>query len=160
MTSSDENVTTTPEPETIEAQIIKPSPDGLHPGPGARGRIAILVAVAAFAALAFLIYSGIYSRAAAESRLKQRTEEAAIPTVAVVFPKEGAPTQEIVLPGNTRAFSHAPIYVEIPMFEVAIGSRIDRCVAECPRITRQDNFLCGGAFAGKDYRDCGYRGLL
>jgi len=110
MTSSDENVTTTPEPETIEAQIIQPSPDGLHPGPGARGRIAILVAVAAFAALAFLIYSGIYSRAAAESRLKQRTEEAAIPTVAVVFPKEGAPTQEIVLPGNTRAFSDAPIY--------------------------------------------------
>ena len=110
MTSSDENVTTTPEPETIEAQIIQPSPDGLHPGPGARGRTAILVAVAAFAALAFLIYSGIYSRAAAESRLKQRTEEAAIPTVAVVFPKEGAPTQEIVLPGNTRAFSDAPIY--------------------------------------------------
>ena len=110
MTSSDENVTTTPEPETIEAQIIQPSPDGLHPGPGARGRTAILVAVAAFAALAILIYSGIYSRAAAESRLKQRTEEAAIPTVAVVFPKEGAPTQEIVLPGNTRAFSDAPIY--------------------------------------------------
>src|SRR5258706_1296127 len=52
-----------------------------------------------------LIYSGIHSRAAAESRLKQRTEEAAIPTVAVVFPREGAPTQEIVLPGNTQARS-------------------------------------------------------
>jgi RND family efflux transporter MFP subunit len=28
----------------------------------------------------------------------------------VVFPQEGAPTQEIVLPGNTQAFSDAPIY--------------------------------------------------
>jgi RND family efflux transporter MFP subunit len=42
--------------------------------------------------------------------LQQRTEAAAIPTVAIVFPEEGAPTQEIVLPGNTQAFSDAPIY--------------------------------------------------
>src|SRR6267378_3520662 len=108
MASSEENVTTTPESKAIEAQHVQPSPDGFRPRTG--GRIAILVAAAAFAALAFLIYSGIHSRAAAESRLKQRTEEAAIPTVAVVFPREGAPTQEIVLPGNTQAFSDAPIY--------------------------------------------------
>ena len=103
-------MTTTPESKAIEAQPVQPSPDGFHPGMGARRRTAILVAAAAFAALALLIYSGIHSRAAAESRLKQRTEEAAIPTVAVVFPREGAPTQEIVLPGNTQAFSDAPIY--------------------------------------------------
>src|SRR5438309_4958363 len=105
MTSSEENVTTTPEPEMIEAQPVQPSP---HLGPGRR--TGILVAAAALAALAFLIYSGIHSRAAAESRLKERTEEAAIPSVTVVFPREGAPTQEIVLPGNTQAFSDAPIY--------------------------------------------------
>src|SRR5258707_15043540 len=110
MTSSEENVTTTPEPGTIEAQPVQANPDGFHPRLGSGRRIAILVAAAAFAALALLIYSGIHSRAAAESRLKQRTEEAAIPTVAVVFPREGAPTQEIVLPGNTQAFSDAPIY--------------------------------------------------
>src|SRR6266852_1028725 len=109
MTSSEENVTTTQEPETIGVQTMQPNPDEFHARPRARGRIAILVATA-FAALAFLIYSGIHSRAAAESRLKQRTEDAAIPTVAAVFPKEGAPTQEIVLPGNTQAFSDAPIY--------------------------------------------------
>jgi RND family efflux transporter MFP subunit len=109
MTSSEENVTTTPGPEMIEAQTMQPNAGEFHSRAGARGRIAILVA-AAVGALAFLIYSGIHSRAAAESRLKQRTEEAAIPTVAVVFPREGAPTQEIVLPGNTQAFSDAPIY--------------------------------------------------
>jgi len=110
MTSSEENVTTTPEPETIPVQTMQPNPDGFHAHPRARGRIAILVAAAAVTALASLIYSGIHSRAVAESRLKQRTEEAAIPTVATVFPQEGAHAQEIVLPGNTQAFSDAPIY--------------------------------------------------
>jgi RND family efflux transporter MFP subunit len=110
MTPSEENVTTTPEPEMIEGQKMQPNPDGFHARPAGRYRTAILVAAAALAALALMIYSGIHSRAAAESRLKQRTEEAAIPTVSVVFPREGAPTQEIVLPGNTQAFSDAPIY--------------------------------------------------
>jgi len=110
MTSSEENVTSTPQPETIEVQPVQPSPDGFHPGQGPRRRTAILVAAAALAALIFVVCSGIHSRASVEARLKQRTEEAAIPTVAVVFPREGAPTQEIVLPGNTQAFSDAPIY--------------------------------------------------
>lgn len=110
MTSSEENVTTTQEPETIEVQTMQPNPNGSHARPEARGRIVTFVAAAAVIALASLIYSGIHSRAVAESRLKQRTEEAAIPTVAVVFPREGAPTQEIILPGNTQAFSDAPIY--------------------------------------------------
>src|SRR5580704_10622058 len=110
MTPSEENVTTTPEPEAIAVPTVQPSLDGFHPHPGARRRTAILVAAAAFAVLALIIYAGIHSRAVAESRLTQRTQEAAIPTVAVVFPKEGAPTQEIVLPGNTQAFSDAPIY--------------------------------------------------
>src|SRR5258708_1834706 len=110
MTPSEGNVTITPELETIEVRTMQPSPDAFRSRPGTRRRSAILFAAAALAALAFLIYSGIHSRAVAEERLAQRTQEAAIPTVAVVFPKEGAPTQEIVLPGNTQAFSDSPIY--------------------------------------------------
>jgi RND family efflux transporter MFP subunit len=110
MSSSEENVTTTPKPETIEAQTMLPSPDGSRPRSRAGARTALLFAASALAALALLLYSGIHSRAGAESRLKQRTEEAAVPTVDVVYPREGAPTQEIVLPGNTQAFSDAPIY--------------------------------------------------
>src|ERR1700724_3014810 len=109
MLPSKENVTTAPDPQTIELQVVQPGPDGFHSRPGTQRRTAIVIA-AALAVLALLIYSGIHSRAVAESRLTQRTQEAAIPTVAVVFPKEGAPTQEIVLPGNTQAFSDAPIY--------------------------------------------------
>ena len=110
MTPSEGNVTSTPATETIEVQTMQPSPNGFRSGPGARRRTTILFAAAALAVVALLIYSGIRSRAVAESRLAQRTQEAAIPTVAVVFPKEGAPTQEIVLPGNTQAFSDSPIY--------------------------------------------------
>jgi len=110
MTPSEENVTTTPDPETSEAQTVQPSPGGSQSRWAARRRTAILIAAAALAVVAVVIYSGIHSRAVAESRLTQRTQEAAIPTVAVVFPREGAPLQEIVLPGNTQAFSDAPIY--------------------------------------------------
>jgi RND family efflux transporter MFP subunit len=103
-------VTITPAPETIEVQTMQPSPDGFRSRPRARRRTAILVGAAALALLALVIYSGIHSRAVAEARLEERTEQAAIPTVDVVFPREGAPTQEIVLPGNTQAFSDSPIY--------------------------------------------------
>jgi hypothetical protein len=103
MTASERNMTTTPEIETIEVQTMQPGPDRFHSRPGGRRRTVIFIAAATLAALALLIYSGIHSRAVAESRLTQQTQQAAVPTVAVVFPREGAPTQEIVLPGNTQA---------------------------------------------------------
>jgi RND family efflux transporter MFP subunit len=103
-------VTSSPDPETSEAQGVQPSPGGSRSRPEPRRRTTILVAAAVFTVLALVIYSGIHSRAVAESRLTGRTQETAVPTVAVVFPLEGAPTQEIVLPGNTQAFSDAPIY--------------------------------------------------
>jgi hypothetical protein len=86
-------VTTTPEPETIEAQPVQSSPEGFQTRSGAQRRTAILVAAAALAVLALMIYSGIHSRAVAESRLTQRTQEAAIPTVAVVFPTGNYPAR-------------------------------------------------------------------
>jgi RND family efflux transporter MFP subunit len=110
MASSEEDMTNVPEPDTIEVQTMQPSSDGFRPRPGVGRQTAVLVAVAVLAGLAFLIYSGIHSRVAAESQLMKRTEEAAIPTVAVICPKEGAPTQEIILPGNTQAFSDAPLF--------------------------------------------------
>src|SRR6266404_1482726 len=145
MASREENVTTTPESETIEVQAVQPSPDGFHPHRGARRQTSILVAAAALAAVAFLIYSGIHSRAAAESRLTKRTEEAAIPTVAVVFPREGAPTQEIVLPGNTHAFSDAPIYARtsgyLKRWYFDIGAHVQKgqllAEIETPEVDRQ-----------------------
>jgi hypothetical protein len=53
---------------------------------------------------------GFISRRKAEADLKQSTAAAAIPSVNVVYPKAGAPNNEIVLPGNTQAFTDAPIF--------------------------------------------------
>jgi RND family efflux transporter MFP subunit len=110
MSSSEVNVTIRPETETIA--VVTPKPDNAAPPNGARaGRhTALLLAAIAVAVLGAVFYSGIHSRVVAESRLKQRTEEASIPSVAIVFPKEGAPAEEIVLPGITQAFTDAPIY--------------------------------------------------
>jgi multidrug efflux pump subunit AcrA (membrane-fusion protein) len=110
MASSEGNVMTTTEPETIDVQTARRSSDEFLLRQGVQRRIAILVAAVVLATLSLLIYSGIHSRVAAESQLMKRTEEAAVPTIAVVFPKQGAPTQEIILPGNTQAFSDAPLY--------------------------------------------------
>ena len=105
MSSNQENVSVMLEQETIQSQ----NPPQAASGSPRRGTTLLLGAIV-LVVLVLIFYSGIHSRVAAESRLKQRTEAAAIPTVAVVFPKEGAPTQEIVLPGITQAFTDAPIY--------------------------------------------------
>jgi RND family efflux transporter MFP subunit len=108
MTPSEANVTTTPEVEIIEPNAPE-SNNGSPHEPGSR-RSGQLVGLSIVAALMFAIYLGIHSRAAAEARLQQATEESAVPTVDVISPKEGAPTQEIVLPGTTQAFTDSPIY--------------------------------------------------
>jgi len=130
MIPSEENVITTPEPETTAPEAAQPEPGEFSAGPGIRSRTSILLLAGALAALALLLYSGIHSRVAAESRLKQRTEEAAIPTVGVVSPQEGAPLQEIVLPGNTQAFTDAPIYARtngyLKRWYFDIGARVQK----------------------------------
>jgi RND family efflux transporter MFP subunit len=145
MTPLDENLTATPEPIMTEVQTVPPSPDGFHAQPGSWRRTSILVAAVALSVLALLVYSGIHSRAVAESRLNQQTQEAAIPTVAVVFPKEGAPTNEIVLPGVTQAFIDAPIYARtngyLKHWYFDIGARVkkDQLLAEIdtPEVDQQ-----------------------
>src|SRR5258706_9421046 len=62
------------------------------------------------ATLAYAIHGGIATRVAAESSLARSTEEAAVPIVNVIHPKEGAPLEELVLPGNMQAFSDTPIF--------------------------------------------------
>jgi len=60
--------------------------------------------------LSVAIFAGIRSRLQFEASLKVATDQAAIPTVRVILPRPGSPTNEIVLPGVTQAFIDAPIY--------------------------------------------------
>ena len=53
---------------------------------------------------------GISSRRKINAQLQQETQELAIPVVAVIHPKAGAPLQEIVLPGDMQPYTDAPIY--------------------------------------------------
>ena len=87
------------------------------------------LAVAAFL-LAIVIFLGIRSRVDAETRLAVATDQAAIPAVDVVHPQEGAPTQEIVLPGTTQAFTDTPIYARtngyLQRWYFDIGARVKK----------------------------------
>jgi RND family efflux transporter MFP subunit len=107
-TTSEVKVMTVPQDDAIETQTLAPRDASPEPPRGRRaGKLLTLVAVVV---VALVIYAGIRSRTTAEARLRQATEQDAIPTVDVISPKIGAPTQEIVLPGTTQAFSDSPIY--------------------------------------------------
>jgi len=119
------------------------SGEGRNPG-GAKRRLFLLVgAVAIF--LVLVIAVGIISRKKAEADLTQATAAAAISTVNVVYPKPDAPTDEIVLPGNTQAFTDAPIYARtsgyVKSWHVDIGARVKKgqllAVIETPEVDQQ-----------------------
>ena len=117
MTNDETPVMSTNETHTTAAETTK-TPDvpsvetarGDGRPPRGLGRMAFLGLAAAAIALGVVIYVGIRTRMAAETNLTRATAQAAIPTVDVVNPTAGAPTQEIVLPGNTQPFISAPIY--------------------------------------------------
>jgi RND family efflux transporter MFP subunit len=102
-----------------------------------------LIAVALFLVVAVLL--GIRSRVEAESRLKTATNQAATPVVQVVYPQPGAPTQEIVLPGSTQAFTDTPIYARtngyLKRWYFDIGARVKKgqllAEIETPEVDRQ-----------------------
>jgi RND family efflux transporter MFP subunit len=61
-------------------------------------------------AVAALLVSGIWSRVKARTTLNAETAQAALPDVSVVSPKQTAPADEIILPGNVQPFITSPIY--------------------------------------------------
>lgn len=75
-----------------------------------RGRPAVWAALSLFAL--FVVYE-FYARRHASNLLQEETLENAIPTVAVVNPRPGSPTETIVLPGNVEAWFQAPIYAQV-----------------------------------------------
>jgi RND family efflux transporter MFP subunit len=98
------------------------TPEGSGPEPGLqesrpperlsrrRSGRGLLILAACAAVLGIGIYFGIRARVNAEASLAHATEEAAIPVVAVVHPEQGAPNEQVVLPGNIQAFTEAQIY--------------------------------------------------
>jgi RND family efflux transporter MFP subunit len=128
------------EPET---QFEDTARDKSH---GAGIGLATYVILAAVAVIFVIVIAvGFISRKKAEADLKQVTATASIATVNVVYPKAGAPTDEIVLPGSTQAFTDAPIFARtngyVKSWHVDIGTRVKKgqllAEIETPEVDQQ-----------------------
>jgi len=97
------------------------------PGWGTTATILVLCVLFAAGAAA-LVYFGINSRTAAASALAKQVKEDAVLTVSVVHPKVGGADEEVVLPGNTQAFTDSPIYARttgyLKKWYVDIGTHV------------------------------------
>src|ERR1700751_1115565 len=72
-----------------------------------------LVALTAGVALLLIVVSGIRGREESEAKLRQWTDEQAIPTVAVARPDGKALQANIDLPGRLEAYYRAPIFARV-----------------------------------------------
>jgi RND family efflux transporter MFP subunit len=95
--------------ETPEVLVFR-KPDGDEAPATRRHKTGVLVAAGAIVLLGIGIYAGIRDRVDAETALAAETLETAVPFVDVVRPLGEAPDQQLLLPGQTVAFSDAPIY--------------------------------------------------
>jgi RND family efflux transporter MFP subunit len=101
--------------------------------------------VIALIAVSALLVSGILSRVKARTALNAETAQVALTAVSVVSPKQTAPTQEIILPGNVQPFITSPIYARtngyLRKWYVDIGGRVKQgqllAVIETPEVDQQ-----------------------
>jgi RND family efflux transporter MFP subunit len=110
-----------------------------------RRHLALLGIAMVAGALGLGVVWGIRARSAASTTLRQTTAEAAISVVSVVSPKPDAPTQEILLPGTTQAFTDAPIFARtsgyVKGWYFDIGARVKQgqllAEIESPEVDQQ-----------------------
>jgi len=130
----------TEEPNLNPEVIPAPAPSSQRMSVGAW-----LALTLALLTVFYVVYSGIEARAAAANQLVRVTDEAATPVVNVVHPLTAAPTQEIVLPGNTQPFIDSPIYARtsgyLKRWYFDIGARVKKgellAEIETPEIDQQ-----------------------
>src|SRR6266702_3080310 len=131
---------------TKETATAPEAAAGGEPPPSPRLSPIVLLALGALAgALALGIYMGISARSTADATVKRATQEAAVPVVKVVSPTPGAPTQEILLPGTTQAFTDAPIWARtngyLKCWYFDIGARVKQgqllAEIESPEVDQQ-----------------------
>jgi len=92
-----------------------------------------------------VLFWGIWSRVRAARTVRAETAQAAITSVSVISPKQSAPAQEIILPGNVQPFSSSPIYARtngyLRKWYVDIGARVKQgqllAVIDAPEVDQQ-----------------------
>jgi RND family efflux transporter MFP subunit len=104
-----------------------------------------LVLVIAVVVVAVLLVSGIVSRVRARTTLKAETAQVALTAVSVVSPKQTAPAEEIILPGNVQPFITSPVYSRtngyLKKWYFDIGAHVKKgqllAVIETPEVDQQ-----------------------
>src|SRR6202171_2787013 len=95
--------------------------------------------------VAGLLVSGIVSRVRARTTLKAETAQVALTAVSVVSPKQTAPAEEIILPGNVEPFITSPVYARtngyLKKWYFDIGAHVKKgqllAVIETPEVDQQ-----------------------
>jgi RND family efflux transporter MFP subunit len=126
-------------------QIAQPTLTLVDVKPAKRSRKSWLVLAIAASAVAALLASGIWSRVKARTALNSETAQAALPAVSVVSPKQTAPADEIILPGNVQPFITSPIYSRtngyLEKWYFDIGAHVKKgqllAVIETPEVDQQ-----------------------
>ena len=77
---------------------------------GRRGRV--FVSIGVLFAVGLAAY-GILSRHDTVAALKKDADDAALPRVQVVLPRQGPSQRTLTLPGNIEAWYQAPIYAQV-----------------------------------------------
>jgi RND family efflux transporter MFP subunit len=92
-----------------------------------RRKLGILGVVAAVAALT-LVVTGIRAREDSNVKLREWTDDQAIPSVAVIYADPGALTATLDLPGRLEAYYRAPIFARVngylTSWKADIGARV------------------------------------
>jgi RND family efflux transporter MFP subunit len=104
-----------------------------------------LVLIIAVVVVAALLVSGIVSRVRARTTLKAETAQVALTAVSLVSPKQTAPAEEIILPGNVQPFITSPVYARtngyLKKWYFDIGARVKKgqllAVIETPEVDQQ-----------------------
>jgi RND family efflux transporter MFP subunit len=94
------------------------------------GPLALIGLVAVVVITVALAGWGILSRRSANKVLAARTTDLAAPAVIAVLPKQGAPVDSFVLPGNVTAYTDSPIYARtsgyLTKWYFDIGARVQK----------------------------------
>jgi RND family efflux transporter MFP subunit len=113
--------------------------------PPISGGKAIVLLLVVIVVAVILAVTGIVPRLRARTRLDRETNDLAAPSVIVEQPKEGEPSQELILPGNMQAYTDSPIYARtngyLKKWYFDIGAHVKKgqllAVIESPEIDQQ-----------------------
>lgn len=113
--------------------------------PPISGGKAIVLLLLVLVVAVILAVTGIIPRLRARTTLQQQTDALAAPDVLVQKPTQGQPTQELILPGTTQAYTDSPIYARtngyLKKWYFDIGAHVKQgqllAVIESPEIDQQ-----------------------